>query len=308
MHPAFVYIVVQALDEESRRANSYLPDPDPSVEPASNPIAPPPSRGRRSRLAAVAGISAAVRGNAAPPRPPPRARGLTPRATRCSGACGAGRRGRPRSPCTGRGRPPGTGARAAPGAAGWDPGRRHGQAASTRAPDGLQGRGDGIRVGPQHEPVERTGLRGLAGAAVADGNRARAIRDHEWIGVSLRRPEGMVEGAERARPHPLELRDPRRLSRLDVEPGLGLDPARRTIEVQGHPEWRHPCPRVQRQRPWVVRRERRPARGAFVQRGEQRPAQALSEAAGFDEQVAQLGGDHRRRRRHRRRRQRHRWS
>ena len=65
MHPAFVHIVVQALDEESRRARSYLPDPDPSVEPASSPIAPPPSPGRRSPVAAVAGISAAVRGNAA---------------------------------------------------------------------------------------------------------------------------------------------------------------------------------------------------------------------------------------------------
>ncbi len=65
MHPAFVYIVVQALDEESRRANSYLPDPDPSVEPESRRVAAPPSRGRRSPVAAVAGISAAVRGGAA---------------------------------------------------------------------------------------------------------------------------------------------------------------------------------------------------------------------------------------------------
>ena len=64
MHPAFVYIVVRALDEESRRANSYLPDPDPSVEPDPHPVAAPPSRGRRSPVAAVAGISAAVRGRA----------------------------------------------------------------------------------------------------------------------------------------------------------------------------------------------------------------------------------------------------
>ena len=65
MHPAFVYIVVQALDEESRRANSYLPDPDPSVEPEPRSVAAPPSRGRRSPVAAIAGMSAAVRGGAA---------------------------------------------------------------------------------------------------------------------------------------------------------------------------------------------------------------------------------------------------
>ena len=47
MHPAFVYIVVQALDEETRRANSYLPDPDPSVEPDPRPV-------RRARRVAVA--------------------------------------------------------------------------------------------------------------------------------------------------------------------------------------------------------------------------------------------------------------
>ena len=45
MHPAFVYIVVHALDEESRRANSYLPDPDPSVEPEPRRVAAPPSAG-----------------------------------------------------------------------------------------------------------------------------------------------------------------------------------------------------------------------------------------------------------------------
>jgi hypothetical protein len=65
MHPAFVYIVVQALDEESRRANSYLPDPDPSVEPDPRPIAARPSRGRRSPVGAVAGVAAAVRGGVA---------------------------------------------------------------------------------------------------------------------------------------------------------------------------------------------------------------------------------------------------
>ena len=65
MHPAFVYIVVQALDEESRRANSYLPDPDPSVEPEPHSVTAPPSRGRRSPVAAIAGMSAAVRGGVA---------------------------------------------------------------------------------------------------------------------------------------------------------------------------------------------------------------------------------------------------
>jgi hypothetical protein len=65
MHPAFVYIVVQALDEESRRATSYRPDPDPSIEPEPRPVATPPSRGHRSPVAAFAGMSAAVRGGAA---------------------------------------------------------------------------------------------------------------------------------------------------------------------------------------------------------------------------------------------------
>jgi hypothetical protein len=65
MHPAFVYIVVHALDEESRRANSYLPDRDPSLDPDPRPVAAPPARGRRSPMTAVAGVSAAVRGGAA---------------------------------------------------------------------------------------------------------------------------------------------------------------------------------------------------------------------------------------------------
>jgi hypothetical protein len=64
MHPAFVYIVVQALDEQSRRANTYLPDPDPSGEPDPRPVAPPSPRGRRSPAAALAGMAAAVRGGA----------------------------------------------------------------------------------------------------------------------------------------------------------------------------------------------------------------------------------------------------
>ena len=65
MHPAFLYIVVRALDEESRRANSYLPDRDPSLDPDPRPVAESPSHGRRSPVTAVAGISAAVRGGAA---------------------------------------------------------------------------------------------------------------------------------------------------------------------------------------------------------------------------------------------------
>lgn len=64
MHPAFVYIVVQALDEQSRRANSYLPDPDPSVEADPHPVAPRSSRGRRSPAAVAVGMAAAVRSGA----------------------------------------------------------------------------------------------------------------------------------------------------------------------------------------------------------------------------------------------------
>ena len=48
MHPAFIYIVHQVLEDESRRMSSHLPDLDPSVEPAPRPIvaAPQPLRPR----------------------------------------------------------------------------------------------------------------------------------------------------------------------------------------------------------------------------------------------------------------------
>jgi hypothetical protein len=64
MHLAFAYILIQALDDESRRANGYLPDPDPSVEPDDRPARVGPSSGRRSPFSALGGLAAAVRGGA----------------------------------------------------------------------------------------------------------------------------------------------------------------------------------------------------------------------------------------------------
>ena len=48
MHPALLY-VVHRLDDEQRRMTSYLPDPDPSVEPEPRATRPAPSGGRAGR-------------------------------------------------------------------------------------------------------------------------------------------------------------------------------------------------------------------------------------------------------------------
>jgi hypothetical protein len=59
MHPAFIYIVHQVLEDESRRMSSHLPDPDPSVEPGPRPVVAAPRSGRspRARIAAVVAAS-----------------------------------------------------------------------------------------------------------------------------------------------------------------------------------------------------------------------------------------------------------
>lgn len=54
MHPAFLY-VVHSLDDERRRMTSYLPDPDPSVEPDPRAVRvarpPRPTRSLRATIA-----------------------------------------------------------------------------------------------------------------------------------------------------------------------------------------------------------------------------------------------------------------
>ena len=51
MHPAFIYIVHQVLEDERRRMSSHLPDLDPSVEPA-----PRPDRRRAAALRPIAEV------------------------------------------------------------------------------------------------------------------------------------------------------------------------------------------------------------------------------------------------------------
>jgi hypothetical protein len=64
MHPLFAYIVVQVLEDERRKADTYLPEPDLWNDPDPRPAAPRPSRGRRSPTAALAGMAAAARNGA----------------------------------------------------------------------------------------------------------------------------------------------------------------------------------------------------------------------------------------------------
>jgi hypothetical protein len=59
MHPAFIYIVHQVLEDESRRMSSHLPDPDPSVEPGPRPMVAAPQRAGRSPRARIAAMVAA---------------------------------------------------------------------------------------------------------------------------------------------------------------------------------------------------------------------------------------------------------
>ncbi len=62
MHPAFIYIVHQVLDDESRRMSSHLPDPDPSVDPVQRRIgAARPGRSGRSPKAFIGAVVAASR-------------------------------------------------------------------------------------------------------------------------------------------------------------------------------------------------------------------------------------------------------
>ncbi len=61
MHPAFIYIVHQVLEDESRRMSSHLPDLDPSVEPAPRPIVAAPQRSGRSPRSLIAAAVAASR-------------------------------------------------------------------------------------------------------------------------------------------------------------------------------------------------------------------------------------------------------
>lgn len=61
MHPAFIYIVHQVLEDESRRMSSHLPDPDPSVEPGPRAIVAAPPRSGRSPRARIAAVVAASR-------------------------------------------------------------------------------------------------------------------------------------------------------------------------------------------------------------------------------------------------------
>ncbi len=61
MHPAFIYVVHQVLEDESRRMSSHLPDPDPSEEFAPRPIVAAPQRSGRSPRARIAAVVAASR-------------------------------------------------------------------------------------------------------------------------------------------------------------------------------------------------------------------------------------------------------
>ena len=131
----------------------------------------------------------------------------------------------------------GTGARAAPGAAGWarddgvDGCRRARSAAGPRA---------------QARPVPRpaAGRAGRAPGPRTPGGRVRSPRpparaasdDDERIGVRLRRPERVVDRAERAGPRPLELGDLRRAPRdAASRPGWASIAARCAVEVEARP-------------------------------------------------------------------------
>ena len=173
MHPAFIYVVHQVLEDERRRMSSHLPDPDPSEEFAPRPIVAAPQRSGRSPRARLA---AGRRGLAPPDEPGRRRLGRLEhsRVREHVERVDEVRRRRHVLVAVDQLEPAleqrleqrigprddGVDGSAAPGPS-----------------QGLERRPDRFRVRPHDESVEGPGLGRLAGASVARGDRAPAASD-----------------------------------------------------------------------------------------------------------------------------------
>ena len=221
--------------------------------------------------------------------------GSPARAARGWGARGAGRRGRPSTPGTGRGRRAGTRRSSRAGSTGFGPGTSRWtgppRPARLRPPARPA---TGPRPGRTTQPVERARS---PPPGVRDRSRRRpalGVVDDERIGV---RP-----GSPRRRGRPGGTRPSRRARARRAAPGSAAAHARApgcgSSAARTRPSRYRlttagvmPARDVERQRPRIVGGERRRARRALEQRREQRPPDPLAQPVGLDEQVAQLRGD-----------------